>query len=89
MVNMICLGFIIILLVVLYNSRSIVTYVLQLFNIMPEVKLLLERGEIEFGHIRLLRKLPSSKQVAVANLITAKQLSMDKVAAMIATIDKT
>lgn len=60
----------------LSKSRSAVTNVLRLLSLSRDVQHLLEEGDIDMGHARALLMLEESKQVAVANEIVSRALSV-------------
>jgi ParB family chromosome partitioning protein len=58
------------------KSRATVTNLLRLNNLMAETKTLLERGDIELGHAKLLLALEGEQQAEVARVIAAKALTV-------------
>lgn len=58
------------------KSRTTVTNLLRLLQLSSEVKVLVERGDLEMGHARALLTLSSQQQSEVAKIITAKALSV-------------
>ena len=58
------------------KSRATVTNLLRLNNLMSESKTLLERGDIELGHAKLLLALEGEQQAQVARVIAAKALTV-------------
>ncbi len=58
------------------KSRATVTNLLRLNNLMEETKTLLERGDIELGHAKLLLALEGEQQGEVARVIAAKALTV-------------
>lgn len=58
------------------KSRATVTNLLRLNNLEKEVKTLLERGDIELGHAKLLLALNGEQQVDAARVIAAKALTV-------------
>jgi len=58
------------------KSRASVTNLLRLLALSPEVKTLLEHGDIEMGHARALLALPEASQVDAAMMIVEKNLSV-------------
>ncbi len=58
------------------KSRATVTNLLRLNNLMAETKTLLERGDIELGHAKLLLALEGEQQADVARVIAAKALTV-------------
>lgn len=58
------------------KSRTTITNLLRLLNLRSDVKILLERGDIELGHAKVLLGLQGPQQSAVAHDVVAKQLSV-------------
>src|SRR5690606_18877552 len=58
------------------KSRATVTNLLRLNNLQPETKTLLERGDIELGHAKLLLALDGDQQTEIARLIAAKGMTV-------------
>ena len=58
------------------RSRSAVSNLLRLLSLVPAVRELLERGELDMGHARALLSLPPARQLEAARMIVAKQLSV-------------
>ncbi len=58
------------------KSRAAVANILRLMSLSPEVKKMLEHGDLEMGHARALLTLPESAQLEVARTIVAKGLSV-------------
>lgn len=58
------------------RSRSAVTNLLRLLNLAAPVQELLMQGHIDMGHARALLSLDGPKQIAVAQHVAAKQLSV-------------
>lgn len=58
------------------KSRSAVTNLLRLLNLPTEVQTLLDRGDIELGHAKVLLGVPAAQQLALARVIVAKKLSV-------------
>ncbi len=58
------------------KSRTTITNLLRILNLRADVKLLLERGDIELGHAKVLLGLQGPAQSAVAREVVAKQLSV-------------
>jgi len=58
------------------KSRATVTNLLRLNNLEADVKLLLERGDIELGHAKLLLALTGTAQSDVARVISAKAMTV-------------
>ncbi|WP_019528671.1 ParB/RepB/Spo0J family partition protein [Dasania marina] len=58
------------------KSRSTVANLLRLMNLREDVQRLLEHGDIELGHAKLLLALPQDQQSAAASTIISKGLSV-------------
>jgi ParB family transcriptional regulator, chromosome partitioning protein len=58
------------------RSRSAVTNLLRLLGLPAPVKQLLMQGKLEMGHARALLTLPAARQIALANEIAARVLSV-------------
>ena len=58
------------------KSRSTVANLLRLLGLTPEVRRLLEHGDIEMGHARALIPLEHDKQIQAASLVVTKSLSV-------------
>lgn len=58
------------------KSRTTVTNLLRLNNLNQEVKVLLERGDIELGHAKVLLAAESELQHELAKVIVAKALTV-------------
>lgn len=58
------------------KSRSTVTNLLRLMGLAPEVRLMLERGDLEMGHARALLTLESDLQGEAAKTVAGKGLSV-------------
>lgn len=58
------------------KSRTTVTNLLRILNLQPEVKGMLERGEIVLGHAKVLLGLQGTQQTMVARAVVSKQLSV-------------
>ena len=58
------------------KSRSAVTNLLRLLNLLPEVQALLEEGSIEMGHARALLAADPKKQLGLAKEVVKKSLSV-------------
>jgi len=69
---------------VLGRSRTTVTNALRLLELAPPVQELLREGKLDMGHARALLALPALKQVELARLAVAKQLSVRQVEALVA-----
>lgn len=58
------------------KSRSAVANLLRLLGLTPEVRRLLEHGDIEMGHARALLPLDHDKQIQAASQVVTKSLSV-------------
>ncbi|OED45218.1 chromosome partitioning protein ParB [Endozoicomonas sp. (ex Bugula neritina AB1)] len=58
------------------KSRTAVTNLLRLMTLNPEVKKMLEYGDLEMGHARALLSLSDSEQLEAAQLVVIKGLSV-------------
>ncbi|PHQ78456.1 MAG: chromosome partitioning protein ParB, partial [Coxiella sp. (in: Bacteria)] len=58
------------------KSRTGVTNLLRLLKLNPDVRLLVENGDIEMGHARALLGLEGAEQSKVAHAIARKGLSV-------------
>ncbi len=58
------------------KSRTTVTNLLRLLSLTDEVRLLLERGDLEMGHARALLSLAPDLQIDAAQMIVDKELSV-------------
>lgn len=58
------------------KSRSAVANTLRLLNLSPDVRRLLEHGDIEMGHARALLALDAELQPQVASVVITKSLSV-------------
>lgn len=58
------------------KSRSAVANLLRLLDLSPEVRRLLEHGDIEMGHARALLPLEQEKQIKAASQVVTKSLSV-------------
>lgn len=65
------------------KSRTTVTNMLRLLNLQSDVKLLLERGDIEMGHARALLALEFEQQIKMAKEVVDKGLSVRETEKMI------
>lgn len=66
------------------RSRVAVTNALRLLELAPPVQELVREGKLDMGHARALVTLPHLKQVELARLAVAKQLSVRQVEALVA-----
>jgi ParB family chromosome partitioning protein len=58
------------------KSRATVTNLLRLLGLKPEVKEMVELGQLEMGHARALLALTPALQIEIADIIVAKGLSV-------------
>lgn len=58
------------------KSRSAVANLLRLLNLTPDVRRLLEHGDIEMGHARALLALEAERQAHAASIVITKSLSV-------------
>ena len=58
------------------RSRTAVTNLLRLLELGPEVKLMLERGELDMGHARALLTLGKDAQLELARKVVSQGLSV-------------
>jgi ParB family chromosome partitioning protein len=65
------------------KSRSTVTNLLRLMNLHDDVKLMLEHGDLEMGHGRALLGLPTEDQIAAANQVNTKSMSVRQTEAFV------
>ncbi len=65
------------------KSRSSVTNLLRLLQLHPNVQRMLVYGDLEMGHARALLSLPSTKQLALARQVIAKDLSVRQTEALV------
>jgi ParB family chromosome partitioning protein len=66
------------------RSRAAVTNALRLLELAPPVQELVREGKLDMGHARALLGLPALKQIELARLAAAKQLSVRQVERMVA-----
>ena len=65
------------------KSRATVTNLLRLNELNPEVKLLLQKGEVEMGHARAMLTLDVRQQAELAAKIVAKKLNVRETEALV------
>ncbi len=65
------------------KSRTAVSNILRLLNLTEDVRIMLERGDIEMGHARCLLTLPADAQRLLARRIVAKGLSVRQAEALV------
>ncbi len=58
------------------KSRTTITNLLRILSLRPDVKLLLEHGDIELGHAKVLLGVQGAQQSALAREVVAKRLSV-------------
>lgn len=58
------------------KSRTTITNLLRILNLRADVKLLLENGDIELGHAKVLLGLQGPQQSVIAREVVAKHLSV-------------
>jgi len=58
------------------KSRTTITNFLRLLNLNTDVKILLERSDLEMGHAKALLALTSEQQTEAARMVVAKALSV-------------
>jgi ParB family chromosome partitioning protein len=65
------------------KSRSAVANLLRLMTLQPEVRKLLEHGDLDMGHARCLLALEAADQVAAARQVVARELSVRQTEALV------
>lgn len=65
------------------KSRVTITNLLRLMALPDDVKLLLERGDLEMGHARALLGLPAEQQTDAARQVVAKGLTVRQTEALV------
>jgi ParB family chromosome partitioning protein len=68
---------------VLGKSRAGVSNLLRLMALNADVKQLLDNGDIEFGHAKVLLTLSGNKQTQAARIVAEKQLSVRETEALV------
>lgn len=58
------------------KSRTTITNLLRLLALRPDVKVLLDRGDIDLGHAKVLLALQGPQQSVIAREVVAKRLSV-------------
>jgi ParB family chromosome partitioning protein len=66
------------------RSRAAITNSLRLLELAPPVQDLLREGKLDMGHARALLALPPLKQVELARIAVAKQLSVRQIENLVA-----
>ena len=70
----------------LSKSRTAVSNFLRLLNLIPEVRRLVEHGDLDMGHARALLMLDETQQSQIAELIVAKNLSVRETERLVARV---
>ncbi|KEI69626.1 ParB/RepB/Spo0J family partition protein [Endozoicomonas elysicola] len=70
------------------KSRAAVANILRLMSLNPEVKKMLEYGDLEMGHARALLSLGEMDQLEVARTVTAKGLSVRQTESLVRRIQQ-
>lgn len=65
------------------KSRVSITNLLRLTSLPEDVKLMLERGDLEMGHARALLGLPAEQQTLAARQVVAKGLTVRQTEALV------
>ena len=65
------------------KSRVSITNLLRLMSLPEDVKLMLERGDLEMGHARALLGLPAEQQTVAARQVVAKGLTVRQTEALV------
>lgn len=65
------------------KSRSAVANLLRLMSLEPEVRLLLERGDLDMGHARCLLGLAAGQQLSAAKQVVSRELSVRQTEALV------
>lgn len=68
------------------RSRSSISNSLRLLSLKAEVRVMLEKNQIDVGHAKVLLPLTTANQFAIAREIVAKQLSVRATEALIANL---
>lgn len=66
------------------KSRTTITNLLRILTLQSDVKLLLERGDIELGHAKVLLGLQGAQQSIIAREVVAKSLSVRETEQLVA-----
>ncbi|MDB4836894.1 ParB/RepB/Spo0J family partition protein [Marinomonas sp.] len=67
------------------KSRSTIANLLRLLGLTPEVRRLLEHGDIEMGHARALLPLEHDNQIKAASVVVTKSLSVRETERLVKT----
>ncbi len=70
------------------KSRAGVANILRLMSLNPEVKKMLEHGDLEMGHARALLTLEAVAQLEVARMVIAKGLSVRQTESLVRRIQQ-
>lgn len=70
------------------KSRAVVTNLLRILNLRAEVKMMLDRGELDLGHAKVLLALSDNLQVQAAQEVVNKQLSVRETEALVASYSR-
>ncbi|MDX5298490.1 MAG: ParB/RepB/Spo0J family partition protein, partial [Gammaproteobacteria bacterium] len=65
------------------KSRTTITNLLRLIGLAPDVRVMLEHGDLEMGHGRALLTLPADVQLQVARQIVSRGLSVRQTEALV------
>ncbi|WP_439106527.1 ParB/RepB/Spo0J family partition protein [Congregibacter sp.] len=68
------------------KSRSAVANLLRLTSLQPDVRVLLEHGDLDMGHARCLLTLDAEQQVQIARRVVAKGLSVRQAEALVRSL---
>jgi len=71
------------------KSRTTITNLLRLLTLRPDVQVLLERGDLDFGHAKVLLAVQGVLQSQLAKQIVAKRLSVRETEALVANAQTT
>ena len=65
------------------RSRTAVSNLLRLLNLVPEVRRMIDEGELEMGHARALLALPANEQAAAGRQAAKRSLSVRQTEALV------
>jgi ParB family chromosome partitioning protein len=65
------------------KSRSGVANLLRLLSLQPDVRTMLEHGDLDMGHARCLLTLEAEQQIQIARRVVAKSLSVRQTEALV------
>ena len=65
------------------KSRTAVTNLLRLMNLVDDVKTLLERGDLDMGHARALLSLDGIQQIELARRVVSEELTVRQTEALV------